>query len=105
MATYIQIYELRQNGYFLHQAAIALSKAFTDIRNESITITNHTKRLTLTYKNPDIIAQAISWDILANSTIQGYAPNAQNVPDSDMQFVINSLLDDVNIVTRLNAEN
>lgn len=105
MATYIQIHELRQNGHFLHQTAVALSKAFTDIRNEIAPTTNHANRLTLAYKDPDVIAKAISWDILANATMQGYAPNAESVPDGDMQFVVNSLLADAELVARLNAVN
>ena len=104
MATYVEIYEMQRSGYFQQQLTVALSKAFSDIRNEDPGAADHANRLTVANKNPETIAAAISWDVLANATLQSYAGNPEGVPDVDMQFVASSLLSVPALVARLLAE-
>ncbi len=77
------------------QAAVACAKAAADILNESPATANHAQRvqwarLVIKPAGPTAMAERMVWKILENATIQA-APTTAT--DSDVQFVVNALVD------------
>lgn len=81
----------------LKQTAVAIKKAAYDISNESEGTTNHAQRMqwmrnvTLTDDAPVKWAKKMIWRVLDNATIQA---NPSAATDNDVQFVVNSLVDE-----------
>ena len=81
----------------LQQTAVAIKKAAFDITNESEGTANHAQRLQwarnvhLTDEAPVKWAKKMIWRVLDNATIQA-DPTAAT--DNDVQFVVNSLVDE-----------
>ena len=76
------------------QVSTALHKAAVNVRNEDPATANHARRLqwskqVLTQGGIESMAAAIVWSVLENAAIQA-APTTS--PDADVQFVINSLV-------------
>jgi len=70
----------------------AVLVAANDIRNEAPETTNHAERLAwavATEQNPNAAVSTFLCGMLANPTI---AAELDTAPDSDVQFVINSLI-------------
>ena len=80
----------------VRQTAVALIKAATDVTLEDAGTQNHVKRLAWAndvLETRNAITQRASdalWKILENPTI---AATMDNCSDSDVQFVVNSLVD------------
>lgn len=78
------------------QVAVAIASAATDILNESSSTENHANRLSwakkvkLNNEAPVNEAGVMIWKVLENATIQASPATAG---DSDVQFVVNSLID------------
>lgn len=78
---------------FLYQVAGACLVAARDILNESPATANHANRIiwaTAAKKNPKGTARTLLVYVLDNATVAASLPNAV---DSDVQFVVNSLID------------
>ena len=74
------------------QTSVAIAKAATDILNESDATENHNQRLSWARRaqaDPIGWADKAIWKVLENATIQS-APEAAT--DSDVQFVVNSII-------------
>lgn len=99
MATYTEIFNLRDNPHLLNRVATAYAKAATDILNEVGTTPNHTTRATwarkvlLSGNGPIDEAKKNIWVITQNLVIQDqYTANPNDggtVTDNDIQFVVN----------------
>ena len=79
---------------FTYQVAGACLKAAQDIENEDEGTTNHANRLTWAAEveaNPKAVARDMGQRVLDNATI---AADVEGAIDSDMQFVVNSLIDE-----------
>lgn len=98
--TYQQVYEyVEASGNFKHRAAVAIAKAAADILAEAANTTNHAQRSTWASKalgDPIGMAGKMAFGIMTNATLQG-AGDA--MLDSDIQFVVNSLVDAYSTVT------
>lgn len=94
MATYIEIFNLRFESTNLRtRAVVAVAKAAQDILNEDPSTTNHTARIAWArqaLQDTARTADAMLWGLVGNATIQA---NGEASPDGDIQFVINSLVD------------
>jgi len=84
---------LNKNDDFNLKIAGACLQASKDIDNESPTTDNHGNRATWASsirQNPKTKAQEMLCDVLKNATI---AADVDNATDSDIQFVVNGLID------------
>ena len=95
-------YNLRNNEVFLRRVASAIAKAATDVRAEDPQTQNHANRITWANRltsTPQIQeeAQKMIISIAANASIsgafEGSEDNPASIPDGDIQFVVNSLVD------------
>lgn len=76
------------------QAFVAALKAAADIRNEDPGTPNHANRLTWAVsveQDPAAAARQMRYRIMENATIQS---NPTGATDNDVQFVVNSLIND-----------
>ena len=76
------------------QVSTALHIAAVNVRNEDSQTANHARRLqwskqVLSQGGIDSMATAMIWSVLENATIQA---NPAAATDSDVQFVVNSLV-------------
>ena len=76
------------------QVSTALHKAAINVRNEDPLTVNHTRRIewsnqVLLRGGIESMAESMIWSVLENAAIQA-APTTS--PDADVQFVINSLV-------------
>lgn len=106
MATYNEMYTVAStDSTLLRQTAYAIKKAAFDITNESAGTANHAVRLqwsrnvTLTHNAPLEWARKMIWRVLDNATIQASITTTNGVvtsscTDSDVQFVVNGLIDE-----------
>jgi len=79
---------------FTYQVAGACLRAAYDIENEDAGTANHANRLawaSAARLNPKATARALVPRVLDNATI---AADVENAVDSDVQFVVNSLIDE-----------
>lgn len=83
------------------QIAWAVTRAASDIRNEDPGTANHlnrldwAKRITRTTNGIDAEAERVAWGVMQNATIQAaVAANPESVTDNDVQFVVNSLINE-----------
>jgi hypothetical protein len=82
-------------GPLRKQVAVAIHKAAVDVRGEDPQTANHTQRRAwsrLVLESPGgpaRMAETMIWAVLENATIQA-APTTAT--DSDVQFVVNSLI-------------
>jgi hypothetical protein len=93
MATYAQIAALRRNTTLKDKVSVAVAVAAQDVRNEAENTPNHRARrrwADMASVNPEAIAEQMMWAVLGNPTIQ---TNGEESPDSDVQFVVNGLVD------------
>ena len=79
------------------QVATACQKAAADIFNEATNATNHANRISWARRvlltgitGPMAMAENMIWKVLENAVIQASPATAV---DSDVQFVVNSLID------------
>lgn len=78
------------------QVAVAIAKAAADISNEDVGTANHdlrihwARRVSMSNEAPMVEAGVMMWKVLENATLQADPANAT---DSDVQFVVNSLID------------
>lgn len=85
------------------QIAVAIHKAAVDVGNEAENTANHANRLhwanqvLANNEGPQQMAGRWIWKVLENATIQS-APAAAT--DSDVQFVVNSIVDTMANITR-----
>lgn len=98
--TYSEVWNLMQGGRLLTIATVACAKAAEDIRNEAALATNHANRLSWAGNDPRANAQAMLWSLAMNATVQtrfgvdyDVAPDKEASLDSDVQFVVNGLID------------
>ena len=83
-----------QSDDVTYQVAGACLKAAQDIQAEDAGTENHANRLlwaAAVEANPKAIARSMVGRVLENATI---AADVDNATDSDMQFVVNSLIDE-----------
>ena len=81
------------------QVAVALVKAAVDIVNESAATEDHSQRMAWARRvvsDPLGWAEKAIWKVLENATIQA-APS--EATDSDVQFVVNSLVNTLSKAT------
>ena len=94
---YTDIYTaaVAEDSVLRKQIAVAMFKAAVDIINEDVSYENHYNRLVWARKilasnsAPITEAEKWIWRVLENATIQA---NPATATDSDVQFVINSIL-------------
>jgi hypothetical protein len=97
--SYIDIYAAATatDSALRKQIAVACSKAALDIFNEASDTANHANRLGWARRvqltgigGPAAMADTMIWKVLENATIQA---NPAAATDSDIQFVVNSILE------------
>lgn len=94
MATYAEIAALRRNPVLMDKVLVALTKAASDVMVEADTTSLHKARLRWAEKvfpTPEVMYNLMIWRVLQNPTIQ---TNGEASADSDIQFVVNSLIDE-----------
>jgi hypothetical protein len=95
-STRAQQAQLIKNQTFLDQLAGALLAAASQVINESANAQNHANRLAYANAilvNPALQASFMAPGVLTNATISAEAGTPQTIPDSDMDFVVASLVD------------
>ena len=95
MATYQEVFALRYNNEVLRrQTAVAVAKAAFDVLNEDPLTANHANRVNwakFALKSTADMVERMMWGVVSNSTIQAQSGGT----DSDIQFVVNSLIPSV----------
>lgn len=79
---------------FTYQVAGACLKAAQDIRNEDPGTDYHTERMAWVAEvetNPKAMARSMAGRVLDNATV---AADVENATDNDIQFVVNSLINE-----------
>ena len=99
---YTSSYALRyQIPSVQQQIEVAVIHAVEDIFNEDPVTADHANRhawATWANKNSSVAWNPFAWPVAMNSTIQASVqadPSGQSVKDSDVQFVVNSILPQV----------
>lgn len=102
MSVYTSSYAIRYTIPSLQQQIeVAVIHAVEDIFNEASSTPDHTNRwnwASWANKNSSSASIAFTWPVAMNPSIQGSVqtdPSGQSVPDSDVQFVVNSALPQV----------
>ena len=95
--TYSDIYDqaVAESTALKKKTAVALHKAAVDIINEDTGTALHNDRLTLANRivgNPVAWADKVIWKVMENATI---AADPAAATDSDVQFVVNSLINTI----------
>lgn len=93
MATFVQIAALRRSAVLKDKVSVAVAVAAMNIRNEAESTANHRARRRWAESaliNPELAADSMLWAILGNPVIQDAGDDST---DSDVQFVVNSLID------------
>lgn len=91
--------DVDRNATLKKQLAAAIANAAVQILAEPETTYNHERRVTWARSvlaSPDAPAKEADqmiWGVLGNTTIQGELGAGGTVPDSDLQFTTNSLVD------------
>lgn len=88
-----------QNQDLKKQLAAAIAIAAVQVLSEATSTTNHAnrilwaKRAIATANAPHDMALQMIWGVMANVAIQNEITASGTVPDGDMQFTVNSLVD------------
>jgi hypothetical protein len=102
MSAYTVSYSIRyQIPSLQQQIEVAVITAANDIQHEDPASPDHAKRLawsTWAIANSSVAYQSFAWPVAVNPSIVGSIqtdPTGASVPDSDVQFVVNSVLPQV----------
>jgi hypothetical protein len=102
MSAYTASYAIRYSiPSIQQQIEVAVITAAQDIQNEDPSTPDHANRLawaTWANKNSSVAWNPFAWPVGMNATIQGSVqadPSGQSVKDTDVQFVVNSILPQV----------
>lgn len=93
MATFLELYALRFSENMKKRVTVAIAVAAQNILAEDGGTTNHANRVIWAdeaLKDAQLMAEKIMWRVLGNASI---AANGEASSDSDIQFVVNSLID------------
>lgn len=93
MANFLQIYQLKSNAQFKSRVASAVAKGAYNVLIEPANTTNHSDRLIWAHNamaNAESSAEQMLWSVVQNPIIQA---NGINSTDSDIELVINGLID------------
>jgi hypothetical protein len=94
MAGYVDIYYLmHSDGDLWRRVEVAAFRAACDIINEATTTPNHTNRIIWAKQvlaDPAAKAAEMKYAVLQNATVRAAGNNAA---DSDVQYVVNSVID------------
>lgn len=88
-----------QRAILHKQLAAAIASAAVQVLSEDVKTFNHgnrvawASRVLLTPDAPGKMADQMVWGVLGNATILGELAANRTVPDGDMQFTVNSLID------------
>lgn len=97
--SYATAYTIRYQPSIQHQAEVATIVCCEDIKNEGAAAPDHANRAawaTWANKSSAIAKEPFMWPIANNPAIQAAIaadPSGATVPDTDIQFVVNSNLD------------
>ena len=94
MATYLNMYAMQANASFIQQVTVACRIAAQNIINEAASTPSHAARMAwaaLISKGQDVALANMVSGAAMNSTLQASAPAGPWL-DSDIQFVVNSLV-------------
>jgi hypothetical protein len=90
---YDQIYVFIQaGGSFVHRVAVAVAVAAANILSEDPATAQHSLRVTWASKalgDPERMAKIMMYGVMSNVSLQ---QSGNAAPDSDIQFVVNSLI-------------
>lgn len=92
MATYSEIYDLRNSHPLKHRTVVAVAKAAQDVLNEDPETANHAARAVWAHAallNAEAKAKEMLWGVCGNATIQSSGINST---DGDIQYVVNGLI-------------
>lgn len=96
MATYAQMFVMRQSPELLARFVIAVEKAAYDITNEDPATPQHAQRIAFARRILMDDAGAQKWArralCLAVVSNQALQDNGNAVTDSDVQFIVNSII-------------
>jgi hypothetical protein len=103
MSDYTTSYAIRYNTPVLNpqKTEVAVVTAAGEIQNEDPATPDHSNRLAWAdwaISNSSVAWQAFGWPVSTNATIVAAVtadPSGQSVQDSDVQFVVNSVLPQV----------
>lgn len=93
MTVYDTVFALYQSTVLRRRLTVAIATAAQQVMAEPGTQPNHANRLTwakASLQNAPAMAETMMWGLLSNASIQA---TAENTPDSDVQFQVNSLID------------
>jgi len=95
VATYLELYALRNNQQLLEKVSVAIVKACQTIRGEAASVTNHANRLKWAKEalaDPAGMAQRMIWVLLAaNSALT--TTQIQNATDAGIQNEVDATVD------------
>lgn len=92
MATYNQIFALKENAILREKVTVAVAKAAQDVMNEGEAAPDHEKRAIWAagaLREAEHMAEMMMWAVLGNAAIQAAGEAA---PDGDVQYVVNGLI-------------
>lgn len=95
MANYASIFDMTTNATYAKQITIACRVAAQNVINESVNTPNHVNRVVwanAALSGHALLLSTIGQGVSMNGTIQAAAP-AGPWNDSDIQFVVNGLID------------
>lgn len=102
MSAYIDSFKVRyETPSVQHQTEVAVMHAVTDINNEGEAVPDHANRLAWANWATGASSMAVVpflWPVAMNPEIAGAVgtdPSGSTVPDTDVQFVVNSNVDRV----------
>lgn len=97
MATLLEGYTLANDPIFINRVSQALAVCVDTIRAEGDAVPRHDDRVafaTEVIQDVNAYAYRFARIVVGNSTIAANAPNEENVPDGDIQFVVNQVWND-----------
>lgn len=96
MPTLLEGYELANDTNFINRVSQAVAIGADTVRSEPPETDNHDARLALAQRvAQDVNSHAYRFArmVSTNATIAANAPNEEDVPDGDIQYVVNQLWD------------
>ena len=95
MATYAELYDLRNNDIMLHAVIVAVAVSADQIRLEDIGTFNHANRLVwakAAFANPLAVGKEVMWAVLAANNALTVA-QITSASDAELQTAVDAVVD------------
>jgi hypothetical protein len=93
MADFASIAATRRSQLFKDKVSVAITKAAMNVLNEASNTPNHQLRMAWAnsaFLAPEVWTEKMVWAVLTNGDV---ANAGENAPDSDIEWVVNSFID------------